>query len=243
MSVKNKVIIITGASSGIGLASTKVLLDDGAKLAVAARHVDSLNEFAKEHGNNMLVQKTDVSDFHQVESLVNATVKKFGHVDVFFNYAGIMPVSYLRETGIEDWKNMVNVNIMGVLNGIAAVLPLMEKQGHDHILATDSTAGHKTFPKFAVYSGTKFAVKAIMDGLHQEEAGKNIKSTLITPGTTSTNLVNTIPDEKDRQAELDTQKKATLSPEDLAYAVKFAIDTPDNVSVNEINMIPTGQLV
>jgi len=243
MSVKDKVIIITGASSGIGLASTKVLLEDGAKLAVAARHVDNLNKLAKNHADNMLVQKTDVSDYDQVESLVKATVEKFGHVDVLFNNAGIMPVSYLRETRLADWRKMVDVNIMGVLNGIAAVLPLMEKQGHGHILATDSTAGHKTFPKFAVYSGTKFAVKAIMDGLHQEEAGKNIKSTLITPGTTRTNLINTIPGEKDREAEEKTQETATLDPINLAYAVKFAIDTPDNVSVNEINMIPTGQLV
>lgn len=241
MSLQDKVIVITGASSGIGLATTKRLLADGAKLAVAARHVDSLTALQQQHSDQLLVQKVDVSQFDQVKGLIDATVAQFGQVDALFNNAGVMPVSYLREGRRQDWQAMLDINIMGVLNGIDAVLPVMEKQGHGHILTTDSTAGHKTFPKFAVYSGTKFAVRAIMEGLRQEEHGKNIKSTLITPGTTKTQLYTTIPDEAGRKDELATQANAALLADDMAQAVEFTLDTPDRMSVSEIHVRPTNQ--
>lgn len=241
MSLANKVIVITGASTGIGFATTKRLLAAGAKLAVAARHTDSLLALQRQYPATLLVQTVDVRQYDQVAGLVTAAVDQFGQIDVFFNNAGVMPVSYLRETRREDWQAMLDINVMGVLNGIAAVLPLMEAQGHGHILTTDSTAGHKTFPKFAVYSGTKFAVRAIMEGLRQEERGKNIKSTLITPGTTKTDLYKTIPDAAGRQDELATQANAALLADDMAQAVAFAIDTPDRMSVSEIHVRPTNQ--
>lgn len=149
-------------------------------------------------------------------------------------------MSHLREGRRQDWQDMLDTNIMGVLNGISAVLPIMEAQGH--ILTTDSTAGHKTFPKFAVYSATKYVVRAIMEGLHQEENDKNIKSTLITPGTTSTNLYKTISSQSDQEDELAVHESAALAPEDVAKAVVYAIDTPDDVSVSEIHIRPTHQI-
>ena len=167
MEIKQKVIVITGASSGIGLETARLLLKRGARLALAARHVESLSELTTRFPQQVLVKSVDVTQADQVDALISETLKKFGQIDVLFNNAGIMPISSLREGRREDWQNMLNVNIMGVLNGISAVLPLMEEQGHGHILSTDSTAGHKVFPKFAVYSGTKFALRAIMEGLRQ----------------------------------------------------------------------------
>jgi len=241
MSLQDKIIIITGASSGIGLATTERLLQAGAKLAVGARHITNLAALQQQYPTQLVVKSVDVSQYDQVTALVAATVAQYGRVDVLFNNAGVMPVSYLREGRRQDWQAMLDINIMGVLNGISAVLPFMEKQGHGHILTTDSTAGHKTFPKFAVYSGTKFAVRAIMEGLRQEERGKNIKSTLITPGTTKTDLYKTIPDAAGREAELATQANAALLADDMAQAVAFAIDTPDRMSVSEIHVRPTNQ--
>lgn len=242
METSQKVIVITGASSGIGFATAKLLLARGAKLALAARHIENLRALSKEYPKQVIVQSVDVSVADQVEKLIKQTLETFGHIDVLFNNAGIMPVSHLREGRRQDWQDMLNINIMGVLNGISTVLPIMEAQGHGHILTTDSTAGHKTFPKFAVYSATKYAVRAIMEGLRQEENDKNIKSTLITPGTTSTNLYKTIPSQADQEDELAVHESAALAPDDIAKAVVYAIDTPDDVSVSEIHIRPTHQI-
>ncbi|MEO5283133.1 SDR family oxidoreductase [Limosilactobacillus allomucosae] len=241
MSVKDKVIIITGASSGIGLATAELLAKDGAKLTLAARHVDKLAEFEK-YGDQVLVKQTDVAEADQVQELVDQTVAKFGRVDVIFNNAGIMPVSYLSERRINDWQQIMQTNVMGVLNGIAAVLPYMEEQNSGHIITTGSTAAYKVFPKFAVYSASKFAVRALMEGLRFEEREHNIKSTLISPGTTVTNLVNTIPGEADREDERRVQQSASLTAEEVAEVVKQVIDTPDNLAVSEIHVRPVKQL-
>ncbi|QSE76011.1 SDR family oxidoreductase [Lactococcus taiwanensis] len=242
MEISQKVVVITGASSGIGLATAKLLLARGARLALAARHVDNLRDLSKEYPEQVIVQAVDVAVSDQVDKLIQLTLKAFGRIDVLFNNAAIMPVSHLREGRRQDWQDMLNINIMGVLNGISAVLPIMEAQGQGHILTTDSTAGHKTFPKFAVYSATKYAIRAIMEGLRQEENDKNIKSTLITPGTTSTNLYKTIPSQSDQEDELAVHESAALAPDDVAKAVVYAIDTPDDVSVSEIHIRPTHQI-
>lgn len=242
MSVKGKIVALTGASSGIGFATARLLLDQGAKVAMSARHVDSLGDFEKNHPDDVLIMKVDVRDHKQVKSFIDQTVEKFGGIDVLFNNAGIMPVSKLIEDRRSDWQDMIDVNITGVLNGISSVLPVMEKQGHGHIIATDSTAGFKVFPSFAVYSATKFAVKALMEGVRQEEQQKNIKTTLIYPGTTATDLYKTIPDQKAREAEHSLQHgDRVLQAEDIAKMVVFAIDTPDHVSLNELNVRPTLQ--
>lgn len=244
MSVKDKVVIITGASSGIGAATAKRLAAGGAKLALIARHEEALDQLKNElPAADVLTFATDVTDPVGLQKAVDVTKAKFGRVDVLFNNAGIMPLSPLSEARRDDWQKLVDVNIMGVLNGIAAVLPTMHEQGSGHILATSSTAGHKVFPTFAVYSGTKFAVRAIMDGLRQEEAANHIKSTIITPGTVTTNLYKTIPgkDAQAAEASLHDNPNRSLTADDVAQQVVRAIDTPANVSVSEINVRPIEQ--
>lgn len=244
MTIKDKVVIITGASSGIGAATARLLAQQGAKLMLVARHQEALDKLKADLAPAQVLTATaDVTDFTALKTAVDQANKEFGRVDVLFNNAGIMPLSPLRDGQRADWQKTVDVNIMGVLNGIAAVLPIMEKQQAGHILATSSTAGHKVFPTFAVYSGTKFAVRAIMDGLRQEEAAHHIKSTVITPGTTTTNLYKTIPGEQAQAAEahLHDDTNRSLSAADVAEQVVRAIDTPANVSVSEVNVRPIEQ--
>lgn len=244
MSNQGKVVIITGASSGIGAATARLLAKEGAKLMLVARHPEALEAIKKDFPEGqVLTAVADVTDFAALKSAVDQTQQTFGRVDVLFNNAGIMPLSPLSEAKRDDWQRTVDVNIMGVLNGIAAVLPILHKQGSGHILATSSTAGHKVFPTFAVYSGTKFAVRAIMDGLRQEEAKNHIKSTVVTPGTTTTDLYKTIPgkDAQAAEASLHDDPNRSLRAEDVAEQVVRAIDTPANVSVSEVNVRPIEQ--
>lgn len=244
MSVKDKVVVITGASSGIGAATAKRLAAGGAKLVLIARHEEALDKLKSEMPDtDILTFATDVTDYVGLQKAIDIAKSRFGRIDVLFNNAGIMPLSPLSEGRHDDWQKLVDVNIMGVLNGIAAVLPIMHKQGAGHILATSSTAGHKVFPTFAVYSGTKFAVRAIMDGLRQEEAANHIKSTVITPGTVTTNLYKTIPgkDAQASEASLHGNPNRSLTADDVAQQVVRAIDTPANVSVSEVNVRPIEQ--
>ena len=246
MSLTNKVIVITGASSGIGEATAKVLADKGAKVVLGARREENLRRIAGEiasNGGTAVFQKTDVKDLKSVKALVQLAMERFGQVDALYNNAGIMPTALLNEAHHDEWQNMLEINIMGVLNGIEAVLPIMEKQGFGHILATDSVAGHQVYPGSAVYCGTKFAVRAIMDGLRQEEAKKGIKSTIVSPGAVNTELFKSI---NDQQAQADLlaswkQPNNSLAAEDLANAVAYAVDTPARASVSEIIIRPTAQ--
>lgn len=245
MQLNEKVIMITGASSGIGAATAKRLASAGSKLVLIARREDRLNEIQQEFPEaEILIESLDVTDYTAFETAVQDTIDKFGRIDILFNNAGIMPNSPLAEKRRNDWQRMLDINVMGVLNGISAVLPTMEKQRSGHILTTSSTAGHKVFPGFAVYSGTKFAVRAIMDGLRQEEAMNHIKSTIVTPGTVDTELFNTIPDAEARSAEAALHKNVnrSLSADQVAAEVVHAIDSPDNVSISEINVRPIEQL-
>ncbi len=242
----DKVVMITGASSGIGAATAKQLAAAGAKLTLIARRKDRLEAIKQALPDaDILIQATDVTDSAAMQQAADATIARFGKIDVLFNNAGIMPTSFLNERRISDWQHMVDINILGVLNGIAAVLPQMEKQGSGHILTTSSTAGHKVFPSFAVYSGTKFAVRAIMEGLRQEEASHHIKSTIVTPGTVATELFETIPDASARANEhaLHDNPNRALTADDVATQVVRSIDTPTNVSVSEINFRPIEQSV
>ncbi|KMO65636.1 oxidoreductase, partial [Lacticaseibacillus rhamnosus] len=183
MTVKDKVVVITGASSGIGAATTQVLAQAGAKLVIGARREDRLAKLAEPFGNDQIrYQATDVTNQDQVKSLVDLAIKTFGHVDVLFNNAGLMPLSEMAELKVDEWERMVDVNIKGVLYGIAAVLPHMIEQHSGQIITTDSVAGHIVHPGTAVYSGTKWAIQAIMDGLRQEQAANHIKTTMISPG-------------------------------------------------------------
>lgn len=192
MSIQNKVVIITGASSGIGAATAKLLASKGAKVVLAARREDRLQALASEIGANAIYQATDVTNRAQMASLVQLALDHFGCVDVLYNNAGVMPQGNLSERDYDQWQKMLDINIMGVLNGIGAVLPTMQAQQDGLIISTDSVAGHVVYPASAVYNGTKYAVRAIMEGLRQEEKDNGIRSTIVSPGAVKTELVNTI---------------------------------------------------
>ena len=191
MSIKGKVVVITGASSGIGAATAKLLATKGAKVVLGARREERLQALSQAIGDNAVYQVTDVTDRQQVRALIDLAVSKFGRVDVLYNNAGTMPQGNLCDREYDKWQMMLNVNIMGVLNGIGEVLPIMQKQHDGLIIATDSVAGHVVYPASAVYNGTKYAVRAIMEGLRQEEKEHGIRSTIVSPGAVRTELVNT----------------------------------------------------
>nr|WP_263326913.1 SDR family oxidoreductase [Neobacillus sp. Marseille-Q6967] len=238
--IQDKVVIVMGASSGIGEATTKKLAQEGAKLVIAARREDRLKALVESLPNaDISYAVADVTNKDEVQAIVDLAVEKYGHVDVLFNNAGIMPQGPLSEKRIDEWQQTLDINIMGVLNGIAAVLPIMKKQQSGQIVTTASEAGHVVFPGGAVYCGTKFAVRAIMEGLRQEERENNIRSTLISPGTVDTELHLTINDPERREWTENLQRAIGLQSSDVADAVAYAISTPETVNVSEIIILPT----
>lgn len=244
MDLKNKVVIITGASSGIGAATTRLLAQHHAKLVIGARRRDRLEQLKAEFPQEqILIQPTDVTNFAEVQSLVDLAVSNFGQVDALYNNAGVMPVNPLINGARTEWQQILDVNVMGVLNGIAAVLPLMVKQGFGHILATDSVAGHVVIPNYAVYNGSKFAVRAIMEGLRQEQHQNHIRTTLISPGAVNTELYKSVRNPEYQQAEISTENEIGIDPNAIAQAVVFALTQPANVDLNELIIRPIQQSV
>ena len=238
--IQDKVVIIMGASSGIGEATTQKLAQMGAKLVIAARREDRLKTLADSFPDaDITYAVADVTDKDAVQSVIDLAVKKYGRVDVLFNNAGIMPQAPLAEKRYDEWQQTLDINVMGVLNGIAAVLPVMKQQKSGHIVTTSSEAGHVVFPGGAVYCGTKTAVLAIMEGLRQEERENNIRSTVISPGTVDTELHNTINDPERRKWTEELQHKIGLKSSDVADAVVYAVGTPESVTVSEIVLLPT----
>ncbi|MEH7314024.1 SDR family oxidoreductase [Priestia megaterium] len=243
--IEGKVVIIMGASSGIGEATTKKLVQEGAKLVIAARREDRLKTLVDSLPNAEISHAVaDVTNKEEVQAVVDLAIKKYGRVDVFYNNAGVMPIAPLSETRFDEWRQMLDINIMGVLNGIAAVLPIMKKQQSGQIIATDSLAGHIVWPGSAVYSGTKFAVRAIMEGLRQEERENNIRSTIISPGAVDTDLYLTSKDSETQEwlKNLNDTEGMSLKPSNIADAVVYAISTPETVAVSEILIRPTKQV-
>jgi NADP-dependent 3-hydroxy acid dehydrogenase YdfG len=241
--IQEKVVVIMGASSGIGEATTKKLAEEGAKLVIAARREDRLKALIKSLPNTEISYAvTDVTNKDEVQAVIDLAFEKYGRVDVLFNNAGVMPTAPLSEKRYDEWKQMLDINIMGVLNGIAAVLPIMKKQQSGQIVTTDSVAGHVVFQGGAVYCGTKFAVRAIMEGLRQEERENNIRSTLISPGTVDTKLHTTINDPQRRDWVENLQRTIGLKSSDVADAVAYAISTPETVAVSEIIIRPAKQV-
>lgn len=241
--LSNKVVVIMGASSGIGAATARRLAKDGAKLVIAARRLERLDEIANEFPEGQVLPvKADVTNFKEVKAAVDTAVKEFGRIDVIYNNAGIMPLANLSEGRRDEWQNMLNINVMGPLNGIAAALPIMKKQGYGHIITTDSVAGHVVAPGMAVYAGTKYAIRIIMDGLRMEEAANHIKTTIITPGSTQSELVQKINDPETRKENADFWKNVEgLTADQIAQSVEFAINTEPNESISEIIVRPTLQ--
>ena len=243
--LKGKVVVIFGASSGIGEATVKLLGQKGAKLVIASRRENRLKELADSLPDCTIAYKTaDVSNYDEVKAVIDMAMDLHGRIDVLYNNAGIMPTAPLIDGRRNEWRQLLDINIMGVLNGISAVLPIMVKQHSGHILATDSVLGHHVYENSTVYCGTKFAVRAIMEGLRQEHRMDNIKSTLISPGNVATDLYLSIQSESGRQAEMAFRKSIeSLTAEDVATAVAYAIETPDRMSVSEVVIRPTQQAI
>jgi len=238
-SIQDKVVMITGASSGIGEACARRLAQHGARLVLAARRTDRLAELAAELGNNTLWAATDVTRLEDLQALAAAARERFGRIDVLINNAGIMPISMLAQGCVDDWSRMIDVNIKGVLYGIHAVLDGMLAQGSGHVINISSVAGLTVGPGSAVYSGTKFAVRAISEGLRQECVGK-VRVTTIYPGLVTSELTQsiTVPAFKERAEKL---YEGAIPANAIADAVVYAIGQPAHVAVNEIVVRPLSQ--
>ena len=241
--LENKVIAITGASSGIGEATALLLAEQGAKVVLGARNLDKLKKIADriiKKGGQATYISIDVKQRHDLVKLVKTACDQYGKLDVLINNAGIAPISPLDELRVEDWDNMIDVNIKGVLYGIAAALPIFRKQGFGHFVNTASTAGLITTPTMAVYSATKFAVRAISEGLRQE-SGDKLRVTIITPGFVNTNLANSMTNTDVKAQINNAMEKMAISPNAIAKAIVYAIEQPANVDVGEIIIRPTSQ--
>ncbi|MDB5271974.1 MAG: family NAD(P)-dependent oxidoreductase [Chitinophagaceae bacterium] len=238
--IENKVVVITGASSGMGAATARKLVALGAKVVLAARREDQLKTMVAELGHHSMYVITDVSKRTDVENLIQQAIATFGQVDVLWNNAGIMPLSFFEEGKVDEWERMIDINIKGVLYGIHAVLPHMLARGKGHILSTSSVAGLKTLPSAGVYGGTKFAVRAIMETLHQEVCEK-IRVTTVYPGAVATELGHDITSPKVRAIYGQLENMPKMEAEDIADAVIYAISQPDHVVVNDVVMRPLGQ--
>lgn len=241
--VKDKVVVITGASSGIGEETVNLLSENGAKLVLGARRLDRLEKIQQKVGHDSVsIKKTDVTKPDEVNALIETAYNDFGRIDVLINNAGLMPQSFLEKNKQDEWNQMIDVNIKGVLYGIGAVLPYMRKQKSGHIISLASVAGHVVFPGSAVYCGTKYAVRAITEGLRQEEAivGSNIRTTILSPGAVSTELTDHISD-KDMKQDIDELYKNAIKPDAIARAINYAINEPEESSVNEFIIRPSSQ--
>lgn len=241
--IKGKVIVITGASSGIGEATALLLAERGAKVVLGARRSNRLEALAtriSEAGAEASYAVTDVKRREDLSNLVKLACDRYGKLDVLINNAGIAPTSLLDELRVEDWEEMIDVNIKGVLYGIAAALPVFRKQGFGHFVNTSSTAGLITKPTMSVYSGTKFAVRAISEGLRQE-AGDKLRVTIISPGFVQTNLADSMTNPEVKAQIINSMDTMAIPPDAIARAIAFAIGQPANVDVGEIIVRPTAQ--
>lgn len=245
-SLRDKVAIITGASSGIGEATARRLAESGARVVLAARRVERLEALAAdiEHREGTaLVAPTDVTDERSVQRLARAALDAFGRIDILINNAGIMPLSPISKLKVEEWDRMIDVNIKGVLYCVAATLPTMLEQGSGHIINVSSVAGRRPFPTGTVYSATKFAVRAISQGLRLELSPiKGIRVTDIEPGVVATELTHHITDNEtaNRFQEMWAEK-TPLESIDIAETILFVLSRPNHVNVNEVLVRPTDQ--
>ncbi|KAA0696505.1 SDR family NAD(P)-dependent oxidoreductase [Halopseudomonas laoshanensis] len=238
--IQGKVILITGASSGIGEAAARLLAQKGAKVVLGARRTDRLERLVAEirnAGEIAMARQLDVTQREEVQEFVDAALNDFGQIDVIINNAGVMPLSPLAALKVDEWDRMIDVNIRGVLHGIAAVLPVMQKQGRGQVINVASIGAHAVSPTAAVYCATKYAVWAISDGLRQESP--EIRVTTISPGVTESELAESISDEQGRE-EMKEFRKVAISASAIARAICFAVEQPDDVDTSEIIVRPTA---
>ncbi|SES02521.1 NADP-dependent 3-hydroxy acid dehydrogenase YdfG [Gracilibacillus ureilyticus] len=238
--IEGKVVVITGASSGIGECSARLLAEKGAKVVIGARRTERLEVLTNEirsAGGKVEYLKLDVTDRDQMEAFVQFAKEKYGQVDVIVNNAGIMPLSALEALKIEEWNRMIDVNIRGVLHGIAAGLPVMKEQGFGQFINIASIGAYEVSPTAAVYCATKYAVRAITEGLRLEAGNSNIRVTLISPGVTESELADSITDDEARQVMKD-YRKISLPASAIANSIVYAIEQPEEVDVNELVIRP-----
>jgi NADP-dependent 3-hydroxy acid dehydrogenase YdfG len=242
--IAGKTIVITGASSGMGAAAARHLAAKGASVVLGARRADRIDALASEINNadgQAAAVVTDVTKQEDLQKLVDTAVEAYGRIDVLINNAGVMPLSPMERLKVAEWDQMIDVNLKGVLYGIAAALPHMKSQKSGHIINLSSVAGHKLFGGSAVYSATKFAVRALSEGLRQEMAAYNIRTTIISPGAVKTELLEHISEKDVREANQDYVGQVGVPAETFARMVAFAINEPDDVAINEILFRPTVQ--
>jgi len=237
---QSKVVLITGASSGIGEAAARLLAAQGHRVYVGARRTDRLETLVQEiraKGGTAAFRALDVTSAEDMQAFVRGAEAAFGQVDVIVNNAGVMPLSPLSSLKVNEWDRMIDVNIRGVLHGIAAVLPGMERQGHGQVINVSSIGGLSVSPTAAVYCATKFAVRAISDGLRQETS--KIRVTVVCPGVVESELADTITDDTARVA-MQSFRRIALHPDAIARAIAYAIEQPDDVDVSEVVVRPTA---
>ena len=242
--IKEKVVVITGASSGLGEATARLLSAEGASVVLGARREQRLRSLADEvttNGGKATAIVTDVTKREQVQKLVDTAVQTYGRIDVIINNAGLMPQSLLEQLKVDEWEQMIDVNIKGVLYGIAAALPYMQKQKAGHIINVSSVAGHKVGPGSSVYAATKHAVRALSEGLRQEVKPYNIRMTVVSPGAVATELPNTITDAAVGARIKNFYADMAIPADSFARCVAFAMSQPEDVDINEILFRPTRQ--
>ena len=244
--IAGKVIVITGASSGMGEATARDLAEKGAKIVLGARRKDRLDKIVEEieaADGEAIALETDVTRLEDVQALVKAATDKFGKLDVIFNNAGLMPLSHLESLKIDEWNQMIDVNIKGTLYGIAAALPVFKEQKSGHVINVSSVYGHKTVATGAVYCATKHAVRSLSEGLRQEVKDYNVRVTVISPGAVDTELTDHITEEGTGDEVRGSVKEIAVPARTMADMVSFAVSQPENVDVNEILFRPTVQPV
>jgi NADP-dependent 3-hydroxy acid dehydrogenase YdfG len=241
--IEGKVVAITGASSGIGEATALLLAGRGAKVVLGARRSERLEALAdriRKAGGEATCSSTDVKRRHNLLDFVELADKRFGKLDVLVSNAGIGPISLLDDLRVEDWEEMIDVNLKGVLYGIAAALPVFRKQGFGHFVNVISTAGLKIVPMQSVYAGTKNAVRTISEGLRQE-AGANLRVTTVSPGFVHTDFAESMTNPDVKAEIVATRDKMAIPPDAIARAIAFAIEQPPDVDIGEIVIRPTAQ--
>lgn len=242
--IDGKVVAITGASSGIGEATARVLAERGAAVVLGARRTERLTELAeriRERGGRAVTCTTDVTRRADLERLVEQAVRTFGRLDVLVSNAGISKIGPMTELDVDGWSAMIDVNLRGVLYGIAAALPVFRGQGRGHLVTTVSTSGLKIVPTQAVYAGTKNAVRTLLEGLRQESTDGVLRTTSVSPGFVSTELADSIDNPGAREQARRRMAEFAIAPDAVARAVAFAVEQPDDVEIGDITIRPTVQ--
>ena len=242
--ISGKVVVITGASSGIGEATARLLAERGAAVVLGARRTQRLDQLAQEirdRGGRAITCATDVTRREDLERLVGRAVTEFARLDVLVSNAGIAKIGPVADLDVDDWSAMIDVNLRGVLHGIAAALPVFRRRGHGHLVTTVSTSGLKIVPTQAVYAATKNAVRTLMEGLRQESTDGVLRTTAVSPGVVRTELAGSIDNAQVREQIRRNMDEFAIAPEAVARAIAFAIEQPHDVEIGDITIRPTVQ--